>query len=346
MYAKIDKIAWPKTACRQHCEILEDGSVRILSIDEFASVILSPHRKDFTVCYLSVLSQEKQRDRVKVKKNRQTRNLHSTSGDKYEQTKRCDSPLYQKKVQYSEEVLSNTVKDSQTPVRKVPKRQHGNYPPGEEDLNISPITQASRGNSPSGVSHASGSPVTPQDTVKDCAAKFRPFSTPTEEVENIDLESDVFHVKHGKTKHLPVNREGSFLGEDFNHVKIDISNLKTSNHTKGHSYEDKTLSVSNDVEFNQKYKDFDFSGHSTVPCSSSEDSGSSGLSDTRSRETRRSYCWVTRHISRDECPLVWSYAVKMAEQIADKTEEFRNIGRSWLLNLLYFTSQGFPSTFW
>ncbi|XP_059143355.1 uncharacterized protein C5orf34 homolog [Physella acuta] len=60
LYAKIDRIAWPKAA-EAKIEVLPDGSRRITSVDEYASLIVSPHGQDFTVCYLSQISADKKK---------------------------------------------------------------------------------------------------------------------------------------------------------------------------------------------------------------------------------------------------------------------------------------------
>ncbi|KAI8770556.1 hypothetical protein BgiBS90_028442 [Biomphalaria glabrata] len=59
LYSKIDRIAWPRDLAKVDVEILPDGSRRITSLDEYASLIVSPHGQDFTVCYLSQISRER-----------------------------------------------------------------------------------------------------------------------------------------------------------------------------------------------------------------------------------------------------------------------------------------------
>ena len=56
MYADIEEIAWPSTVDEAEVEVLPCGSVRIYSQDEYASLTLPLHRKDFTVEYLTKLS--------------------------------------------------------------------------------------------------------------------------------------------------------------------------------------------------------------------------------------------------------------------------------------------------
>ncbi|KAL8609668.1 hypothetical protein ACOMHN_049748 [Nucella lapillus] len=56
LYARIDQIAWGRTGEDTHIEVFEDGSRRAVSRDQYASLVLSPHGQDFTVCYLSRIS--------------------------------------------------------------------------------------------------------------------------------------------------------------------------------------------------------------------------------------------------------------------------------------------------
>ncbi|KAK7489354.1 hypothetical protein BaRGS_00019462 [Batillaria attramentaria] len=73
LYARIDKVAWPKLLKDANAEVLEDGSRRVVSSDEFASVVLSPHGQDLTVCYLSRISE----DSSKAKGTDHTEETHS-----------------------------------------------------------------------------------------------------------------------------------------------------------------------------------------------------------------------------------------------------------------------------
>ncbi|XP_064615401.1 uncharacterized protein C5orf34 homolog [Liolophura sinensis] len=54
LYSNIVEAAWPSTT--DDAEVLQDGSIRLTSQDEFASLVFSPHGRDFTVCYLSKTS--------------------------------------------------------------------------------------------------------------------------------------------------------------------------------------------------------------------------------------------------------------------------------------------------
>ncbi|XP_041359472.1 uncharacterized protein C5orf34 homolog isoform X2 [Gigantopelta aegis] len=61
LYADIVQAAWPRDAEKASIEHLPDGGVRIFSLNEYASLVLSPHKQEFTVCYLSKLGQESPR---------------------------------------------------------------------------------------------------------------------------------------------------------------------------------------------------------------------------------------------------------------------------------------------
>ncbi|XP_005100231.2 uncharacterized protein C5orf34 homolog [Aplysia californica] len=63
LYATVKEIAWVKLADKTNVDILEDGSRKITSLDEYASLIVSPHCQDFTVCYLSLVSPEEKKSK-------------------------------------------------------------------------------------------------------------------------------------------------------------------------------------------------------------------------------------------------------------------------------------------
>lgn len=66
LYARIDSVAWPKSHKDALVVLMEDGSKRISSYNEFASMILSPHEQDFTLCYLSRISEDTNKVKEKV----------------------------------------------------------------------------------------------------------------------------------------------------------------------------------------------------------------------------------------------------------------------------------------
>ncbi|CAG5127712.1 unnamed protein product, partial [Candidula unifasciata] len=66
LYARIDQFAWPRKLGEAKIEILPDGSRSITSHDEFATLIVSPHGLDFTVCFLSRTSHDERKSKNNV----------------------------------------------------------------------------------------------------------------------------------------------------------------------------------------------------------------------------------------------------------------------------------------
>ena len=78
LYADINNVSWPQSMEQANYEYQKDGSVRLVSDDEYCSMIFSPHRQDFTVCYLSKVSQEKVKKKSKFKaRSMRTSNMES-----------------------------------------------------------------------------------------------------------------------------------------------------------------------------------------------------------------------------------------------------------------------------
>ena len=69
----IKNIKWAKTleAARPKLEYFENGSIRFTSEDEYASLQLSPHHRDFSVCYLSLVKPVLKTDSIRVRKPRE-----------------------------------------------------------------------------------------------------------------------------------------------------------------------------------------------------------------------------------------------------------------------------------
>ncbi|KAK3703275.1 hypothetical protein RRG08_059538 [Elysia crispata] len=66
LYAFIGSVTWSANPAEADVEILQDGSRKINSLDDYASLIISPHGHDFTVCYLSKLSTDSSKPKPKV----------------------------------------------------------------------------------------------------------------------------------------------------------------------------------------------------------------------------------------------------------------------------------------
>lgn len=68
----IKNIKWAKSleTARPKLEYFEDGSIRFTSEDEYASLQLSPHHRDFSVCYLSLVKPLSKTDSGRIRKPR------------------------------------------------------------------------------------------------------------------------------------------------------------------------------------------------------------------------------------------------------------------------------------
>ena len=114
-----------------------DGGVRLISEDEYASIMLSPHRQDFTVCHLCGISSDKPRRRS---------HIMSKSGclKKSAETKPENVMVMAKEVPKILTAENLATKDDQVYIKEVEKTR--------DELNISPIsfasTQMSRESSP------------------------------------------------------------------------------------------------------------------------------------------------------------------------------------------------------
>ena len=336
LYAKIKEVAWPKTASRRNCEVLEDGSIRITSEDEFGSLILSSHHRDFTLCYLSLLSQEKLKERNRVKKKAPVK----TDAEQFENQADTNN-------QSNHSVHSGQSHDS--------PRSNEN----KDDLNISPITQASCADSPQALSNASGSPITPLDTVKDNQAKFRPFSTPTQELDQQEpvctpyghtavfrdygniTKGEKVRFQNDSVKHSKETR--SVEGDTFEtKTKFDNGTISACLHTdsqteqmvdtRRNTYgralydnsirsEPRTRDSQNNARLRVDPSDRKHGNISTESRNSEQNVTNSSTESFNTEDSQSSprcnYCWVTRHMSCDECPVMWSHVVKIAKSVAE-----------------------------
>lgn len=69
LYAQVDTASWCTTPSDSEIDLLEDGSRKINSLDGYASLIISPHGHDFTVCYLSKISSEHSKPKPSMQKS-------------------------------------------------------------------------------------------------------------------------------------------------------------------------------------------------------------------------------------------------------------------------------------
>ena len=284
------------------------------------------------MCYLSLLSQEKVKSRHKNNKVRKPATTSLSGKSNHYQSDSYNQSNHSSQSEKSHDSLrSNETKD---------------------DLNISPITQASCNDSPRALSNASGSPITPLDIVKDNEAKFRPFSTPTQELEDEEPvctpfgKTAVFRDYGQKSKGDKVRFENDSSekskdnGSSKSHDTLTQGSdcRKPHNKTaKGSKSSDPTTKNSNSGSqmfdsrtsgdgYKAELNVMNYQRHANNR--SSESCNRSGQGDTNSStesctsqegkpSPRCNYCWVTRHMSCDECPLTWSHVVKMARNVAE-----------------------------
>lgn len=342
LYANIKEAAWPKSV--EDCEIdyLPDGSVRLLSADEYASIVLSPHKQDFTVCYLSEISSEP----PKPKRNRHQKTNHKT--------KSSDKPSECRKETLDASLRGSSFhKDDELNIHS--SSQHSGHPgqgqgfeedglnadeslskPARSELNISPISMASTFRSP----HTS--PESQQDR-----NKFHRYSTPTNhspdanENDGIEIggkKSAFKHYRHSQNQ----GSDGSFLevieSQKTSTTSVNQQVTKSSTNTgtcdslKGSSGQ-VVHSDSSNNKLNTCTQQLNKSPQrgilpGTPPASPTRDSAHSSFNSQQSEQDsvegaspRCLYTWVTRHFSCDECPVAWRHPLNMARSIINQREE-------------------------
>ncbi|XP_061183350.1 uncharacterized protein C5orf34 homolog [Saccostrea echinata] len=345
LYASIKEAAWPKSVDDCEMDYLPDGSVRLLSTDEYASLVLSPHKQDFTVCYLSQISTEPRKPK---------RHHHKMQSHKSSSTNNS--------AKHSNENLDSTLRDN---IDKVPLRQeaglnlstslhsvghieqginNGHESPRldqsvskqtQNELNISPISMASSMRSP----HTSPEGQEEKN-------KFHRYSTPTnhitdqekgDEIEIGGKKSAFRHYRHQQDN----GTDGSFLEVIESQKKSENSkplNLQSSIKPQSNSGQQER-SASSGKESQSESKSFhkhaaqssgklqEFS-FKTPPLSPSKESTHSSFSSQSEQDSldetsaRCLYTWVTRHFSCEECPVAWRHPLNMARSIIEKREDY------------------------
>lgn len=142
LYAKITNVAWPKGTEHSNFEYMMDGGVRLISEDEYASIVLSPHKQDFTVCYLCGISPDSPRQKLHTNKHQQTKSASIDCLKKCElEPDKCHNLA--EVMKYTTHAKKGMIQSTGSPDRADMLRN---------DLNLSPIslasTQMSRDSSP------------------------------------------------------------------------------------------------------------------------------------------------------------------------------------------------------
>lgn len=357
LYANIKEAAWPKSL--EDCEIdyLPDGSVRLLSADEYASIVLSPHKQDFTVCYLSQISSEP----PKPKRNRHQKTNHKT--------KSSNKPSECRKETLEATLRSSSFhKDDELNIHSSSHR--GSHPgqgfeeggldadeslskPACSELNISPISMAS----------SLRSPHTSPESQQECN-KFHRYSTPTNRspdgnaddgIEIGGKKSALKHYRHSQNQ----GSDGSFL-EVIESQKTSTTSVNQQNTKSGINANDSLKGSSGQVVHSDSSNRISTSTQQLnkspqrdvlpgTPLSSpSRDSAHSSFNSQQSEQDsvegaspRCLYTWVTRHFSCDECPVAWRHPLNMARSMINQREEQEK--KMCMYNYLVLFSSSFVS---
>ncbi|XP_062612767.1 uncharacterized protein C5orf34-like [Saccostrea cucullata] len=348
LYANIKEAAWPKTVDECEIDYLPDGSVRLLSADEYASLVLSPHKQDFTVCYLSQISTEPRKPRRHQHKNRRhksssTNNSAKHSSDDLDCTLREN--LDKVSLRQEEGLNLSSSSSSVGHIEQVKDSGHESPPPDQSlskqthnELNISPISMASSMRSP----HTSPEGQEEKN-------KFHRYSTPTNHVTDQEKGDEIeIGGKKSAFRHYRLQQDkgtdGSFLeviesqknsenSKPLRHQNSQPSINPESNSGKEErsassvkeSHSESKSCHKNSAQRSGKLQEF---SSKTPPLSPSKESTHSSFSSQSEQDsldetsTRCLYSWVTRHFSCEECPVAWRHPLNMARSIIEKREEY------------------------
>ncbi|XP_067669599.1 uncharacterized protein C5orf34 homolog [Haliotis asinina] len=327
LYTDIKEVAWPKTGDKSRAEHLPDGSTRIFSIDEFASLSLSQHKRDFTVCYLSKISQ----DPVKNKSASSSRRSVSCNSS---QNKSSDDS--QELISAgSNQTLSKTsgcLKGDESEcsgVGKMAPLDTGQSGPTTEMSNESDLKTVES------VDVATDKEKIKQDRVDPAYTRI---STPTNFADEGDPGGGNKAVMpFGRTSMFRRYGAGSTETSPATHDISSISKISSEglcttidvDVTVGHhalSLEQRSASpvLQGQNSGHNAGQLSNSAGNSTGDHSmnrnisnSSEEREKSVMSANSSAERpacRQLYTWVTRHISCNECPNHWRHPLKLAEE--------------------------------
>ena len=273
----------------------------MISADEYSSLVLSPHKQDFTVCYLCGISLDSPRKKISRHKYRKQEIMTNGCMSNKETKKTCiqqDRIYHHDNIHISDGLVMSNDQLSSKNCEKLD--YHRGSPERieklKDDLNISPISFAS-----TQMSHES-SPI------NDSKTQFNRYSTPTNLVQN---------KKTGQTvqKTECESLDGSFL--QFTQKATEPENIENTDcdYTKGHnlSCESKHSSDS-DQSVNQRHV------HWISKHSSGSDFSETGSVDDQSN-SQILYSWVTRHFSCEECPASWNHVLNMARAAIENKEQ-------------------------
>lgn len=281
LYAKITNVAWPKGTEHSNFEYMMDGGVRLISEDEYASIVLSPHKQDFTVCYLCGVSPDSPRQKLHTIKQQQTKSASTCIDGLKKYGQEPD------KYHNSAEVMKYTTHSDKGMIQNTGSPDRADML--RNNLNLSPIslasTQMSRDSSP----------------INESNTDINRYSTPTNIVQ--------------KRTEVLESLDGSFL--QFA-PKGEIGNIKTEvvSNMSGDAKEDNlsTKSKHSNQPINGRHV------HWTSVDSGGSDTSQAGSIDGQS-SSQILYTWISRHYSCEECPVSWNHVLNLARAVIDNKDE-------------------------
>lgn len=285
-------MSWTKNIDEAQYEFLPDGSVRLVSEDEFASLVLSPHRSDFTVCFLCRISQEHCKQNNKCRKSIKKINCDSQKFKPLSHKDNLQHGMESAGIKFERERNVEGRSDPSSPESHELHRQL------HDELSISPISLASSQRS------ENSSPIDDRGQQTD----FHRYSTPT-----FGEQRPEGH-KGKQVKANDDDLDGSYLGLERQNLsgerKLANSKKSSPNSTikSGHSSIENTF-----INVSQQS-----SAHS---CSS--EPGNVPLESGEESSLRCLYSWITKHFSCDECPIAWSHPVNMAKTLLDDKAKYQ-----------------------
>lgn len=315
-----------------------------MSEDEYASLVLSPHQQDFTVCYLSQISTEPRKSK-RLHHKRKSHKPGSSSNSTEHRKEILDTKLKNgyNKVLFDQEAGLNLI-PSHHDSHFGQVQENGNGSPQideslskqiRNELNFSPISMASSMRSP----HTS-----PEG--QEAKEQFHRYSTPTNHAPSQEGEIEIGGKKSAFRHYRQQSdreTDGSFLEmiespRNSKSTDIPVNHQHSQSNTRSQSHSERyessvqesqpVLEVSHSTAAAQKSAKQQNLSSNTPPQSPSRDSNHSSISSHSEQDsveetsTRRLYTWVTRHFSCDECPVAWRHPLNMARSMIDKREEY------------------------
>ena len=340
LYANIQAAAWPKSVDDCEIDYLPDGSVRLLSADEYASLVLSPHRQDFTVCYLSQISTE-----PKKPKRNQHRKPDTKTNSRNKASESLDTTLKNNPGAHHPS-LGNGIQGntSSQQISRVDQAQSFERDSLEMDESLSKQTRSELNFSPISFASSMRSPHTSPENQRE-SSSFHRYSTPTNHGPADENKQDEIEIG-GKKSAFKHYRQMQRQGSDGSFMEVIESQKTSKSSNKSVDQQSRQsdnkcshkglpeFSCKGTTEHVQKHKTVEkqmtkhsISDAGTPPLSPARGSAGSSFNSKHDQDsmeetsTRCLYTWVTRHFSCDECPVSWRHPLNMARSMIDQREK-------------------------